>query len=126
MYVYYYIVKSWERYKWALAVKVLTLAKPNYFCLNHEDQRVFQFEIIITEIGNILIVSARGPSLYIRIWRLHSQIMRIKTVHMLIWRRQIMTYKDGHALKMLIISPSGRLIPDTRDSKCHALMTHPE
>ena len=34
-----------------------------------------------TAIGNILILSVRRPSLYVRIWRLHL--------------RQILTYKDG-------------------------------
>ena len=56
-----------------------------YFCINHGDQRYFfQFEIIINVLlppylntyvifyGHILILSVRGPSLYVRIWRLQT------------------------------------------------------
>ena len=67
-----------------------------YFCKTHEDQRVFQFQIIInilvssslfiwipicyvsTAIGNILILSVRGLTLDVRIWRLQSQILTYK------------------------------------------------
>ena len=65
----------------------LTLTTLKYFCINHGNQRsFFQFEIIINvlvlsasfeylcyrsmAIINILILSAREPSLYVRIWRI--------------------------------------------------------
>ena len=65
---------------------MLTPTTLNYLCLTHGDQRGFQFEIIInafsalfehlcygtTAIINILILSVRGPSLYVRICRLYT------------------------------------------------------
>ena len=67
---------------------ILTLTALKYLCLNHGDQRVFQFKIIINvlvssfwfiwipicygcaAVRNILILSVRGPTLYVRIWRI--------------------------------------------------------
>ena len=66
---------------------ILALIMLKYFCINYGDQRVFQFEIIINDLPcsfcfiwisvlwvyghyKFLILSVRGPFLYVIIWRL--------------------------------------------------------
>ena len=57
-------------------------------------------------IRNILILSARGPSLYVRIWRL-LRGDRLYTSESDVQRRQILTYKDGPRAKKVSSRFSG-------------------